>query len=548
MIDLVKNNPFRVLGVFSNARPADIVSNCDDMEAYLSVGQSVSFDLDFNNLLPTVARTNEMVAEAKRQINLPKDRLKHALFWLYKDSSSAHIVKYMKNGDFGNAIAVAEMDDTFSSLINKGVLAFMQEDYDSAVKNITTLIHDDDNNYRDDFVRAICGQAFSISEQELAELFIDSLLETISASTLMDVFNREGTSSDDVEYLRGKAVDEPLSFINNEIAKAKAVQQEDADANYRAATILMGSKIRNSLDAIKNLFGAGDLKYQMIADDLATTIMQCGINYFNNTDDDNDVEKALVIQEYALKIAVGRMCKDRCQKNLNTLNDIKKKRDFENTIGSDLTFIKDQLEQFGTKTDTIANAKNLVISCKPHLQSIKDALGATNDLYLKISSAVANNALGMIISVINSTQSLTSNITNGTLLSRVNEALSVMSIISSMDMTSQERNHYYTNKTTLDSIHLKLLQIGTSNGGGNSSGGCYIATMCYGDYDHPQVLVLRDFRDSILQQHSWGRAFVRFYYRHSPNWVEHLKDKKLINKIIRKTLDKFIILYKYAKK
>lgn len=32
----------------------------------------------------------------------------------------------------------------------------------------------------------------------------------------------------------------------------------------------------------------------------------------------------------------------------------------------------------------------------------------------------------------------------------------------------------------------------------NPSGGCYIATMVYGNYDHPQVMVLRDFRDSYL--------------------------------------------------
>ena len=83
---------------------------------------------------------------------------------------------------------------------------------------------------------------------------------------------------------------------------------------------------------------------------------------------------------------------------------------------------------------------------------------------------------------------------------------------------------------------------------GKINEGCYIATMCYGDYDHPQVMVLRDFRDSVLLQHDWGQSFVRFYYRNSPNWVEHLKGKRLINTIIRKLLDKFIILYKYVKK
>jgi len=71
--------------------------------------------------------------------------------------------------------------------------------------------------------------------------------------------------------------------------------------------------------------------------------------------------------------------------------------------------------------------------------------------------------------------------------------------------------------------------------------------MVYGDYDHPQVMVLRGFRDDVLMQHQWGRAFVKFYYRNSPTWVEYLKDKKMANDIIRKILDGFIKIYKHEK-
>ena len=74
--------------------------------------------------------------------------------------------------------------------------------------------------------------------------------------------------------------------------------------------------------------------------------------------------------------------------------------------------------------------------------------------------------------------------------------------------------------------------------------GCYIATMVYGSYEHSQVMVLRRFRDDVLQQNQFGRAFVRFYYRYSPTWVEHLKDKKWINNFIRTILDTFIKIYR----
>ena len=73
-----------------------------------------------------------------------------------------------------------------------------------------------------------------------------------------------------------------------------------------------------------------------------------------------------------------------------------------------------------------------------------------------------------------------------------------------------------------------------------SNGGCYIATMAYGDYDHPQVMELRRFRDDFLDKTIVGRRFIKFYYKYSPSLVERLKNKKNINLITRNGLDQFI--------
>jgi hypothetical protein len=74
----------------------------------------------------------------------------------------------------------------------------------------------------------------------------------------------------------------------------------------------------------------------------------------------------------------------------------------------------------------------------------------------------------------------------------------------------------------------------------DAGGGCYIATMVYGDYEHPQVIELRDFRDNTLQSSFFGRSFIKFYYKYSPKLVELLKSKKAVNKTIRTILDTFI--------
>ena len=74
----------------------------------------------------------------------------------------------------------------------------------------------------------------------------------------------------------------------------------------------------------------------------------------------------------------------------------------------------------------------------------------------------------------------------------------------------------------------------------SKSSGCYIATMAYGSYEHPQVVILRKFRDDILLNYLLGKLFVKLYYFTSPKIVYLLRNKILLNRIIRNILDKFI--------
>lgn len=76
------------------------------------------------------------------------------------------------------------------------------------------------------------------------------------------------------------------------------------------------------------------------------------------------------------------------------------------------------------------------------------------------------------------------------------------------------------------------------------SEGCYIATMAYGDYDHPQVKILRRFRDDVLLKSNGGRLFVNFYYWVSPKMVRVLSGHDAINQCIRRILDRMVEIVK----
>lgn len=82
---------------------------------------------------------------------------------------------------------------------------------------------------------------------------------------------------------------------------------------------------------------------------------------------------------------------------------------------------------------------------------------------------------------------------------------------------------------------------GTSDSSGSDSGtGCYIATMSYGSYNAPQVLILREFRDRFLDKFKAGRSFIAWYYRTSPPFVEKHRSKKWLHATLRVPLNVFV--------
>lgn len=89
---------------------------------------------------------------------------------------------------------------------------------------------------------------------------------------------------------------------------------------------------------------------------------------------------------------------------------------------------------------------------------------------------------------------------------------------------------------------------GGSESGGSDSGesdsGCYIATLAYGSYEAPKVMVLRRFRDRFLQRFSWGRSFISWYYRNSPSFVEKHRSKQWLHKVLRSMLNVLVFILK----
>jgi hypothetical protein len=67
---------------------------------------------------------------------------------------------------------------------------------------------------------------------------------------------------------------------------------------------------------------------------------------------------------------------------------------------------------------------------------------------------------------------------------------------------------------SLNPLGLRVNGSGGGGGGGSSGGGCVVATAAHGDYNAPEVRILRQFRDQFLLPRNGGRSAVRAYYEH----------------------------------
>ena len=60
---------------------------------------------------------------------------------------------------------------------------------------------------------------------------------------------------------------------------------------------------------------------------------------------------------------------------------------------------------------------------------------------------------------------------------------------------------------------------------------CFVATATMGDYNHPVVVQLRDFRDSYLIKKTWGLSFINWYYSNGPFLAKIIERNYFLKKL-----------------
>lgn len=400
-MNILRNNPYRLLGVYSNSPTKERLANHNRMKAFLKVGKPVSFPLDLPQYLSAIQRTEASVMDAEAQLTLPKDQLLYAQFWFVKATHLDEVAfNHLFAGEIDKAEEIWQKRDSASSLQNRIVCALMREDYRSAITCAEALYGN--LLYSNKFVSAILGTDGSADVGSLAFCFLDVLCDEVGANKLLPFITDDTWKS----HVEEKAVKPLVDSIQDAIAIARKSKGKGAEARLNAGEALR-ENTKSAFQQLKEFLASTDLQYQMIADKLGLEILQCGIDYYNDSEEPEAAHKAMSLQKYAQSIVEGKMAKDRCKENVDILQKIIDELPPSDVYAEDKA-IKEELRKYCKLPDKICHAVTLLNNTKPHVQSIKSKLGASNSYYLKISTQIVGNALINIIAEVNEAQSILS--------------------------------------------------------------------------------------------------------------------------------------------
>lgn len=452
-MNIINTNPYRQLGVYSTSAQKEIVANQGKMKAFLKVGRSVTFPLDLQGVLPAITRNEDIVAEANSKLTLPAEQLKYAQFWFAKYTQIDEIAcGKLITGDVDGAIEIWNKKLTVSSLQNLLVCSLIRNQFGNAIGYAQNLY----SSYGHEFVKMVLGDNALATSENLAHNFLDVLCDEYKPNQFLGFI----TNQDWKEYVGNKSTKPLLSKISSAIDVCKSSKGKGATARYNAGNKLMNDT-KADLAQLKQFVSSSNLQYQMLADKLGLEILQCGIDYYNDSTVQDAARKAMILQQYAQSIVVGKMAKDRCNENVDILTKIIAELPPSQVFDEDRA-IKEELKKFCTLPDKICYSVNLLNATKPHLQAIKTKMGASNSYYLKISTQVVGNALHNVIEEVNALQNdpkfqlnMTVDIVAAlaSLKSVLRSAWDATTLMDSFDMESDFKNDRYNeNRRTLSNM------------------------------------------------------------------------------------------------
>ena len=328
------NNPFRIIGVPSNSGLKIIQKNLSKLKAFSKLGKAVEFDFDFPFLnLEVVDRSSDVISKVESRILLDENKLKYSLFW-FQDVSSfdsialANLIK----GDSDKALEIWTKSMKSGEVNSKNFSAFNNA---STLLLLLQLESSKTDRFKNDNVSiSKLKQALDHKIKLIkSDFFVDFCLslgvksdvnstqiQLVFTETLLDILNQNFTNKQLLELVSGldasfsesvnnSLVKQPLSKVKDEINTAVAALKSNVKEGLTIGKLLIKNTV-SDLRYLKETLGENHYNYESLADKLCNQILQCGINCFNETSDD---QAYMSSYKYALSIAPNEKSKTRAK-------------------------------------------------------------------------------------------------------------------------------------------------------------------------------------------------------------------------------------------
>lgn len=405
-MELIQNNPYRIAGILSNATERELQKQKAKIKAYTKVGKEIKSDFDFQ-ILGNIDRTEDLVNKAFSNVEQNQDKVNYSLFWfLIASPFDKTAIEYLKNGNEEKALEIWGKVTTdkdvnsknFSAFNNLGTYKLLSRDKSDIKTGIEAKIKLIESDFFESFVHSVADETYTIDNQKQSEKLIDELLtqfkNQFSSSDTLQLFS--GCNGTTQKYLSKKFTEEPLHKIESQIESCKKKRKANKGSAYEFGLRLF-TNTKDDLSLLKSLLGTSDLKYKAVADQLANEIMQCGIDYFNecqeNDSSENYLESSQKLTKLADSIAVGKLAKDRAKDSLTTLEEMKD-RELNQAIAI-LSSIKLAYEKAISEIDAQVSAMRMTMSYNQTINYSKVDKMKANCLDWSKVVEVASNGISM---------------------------------------------------------------------------------------------------------------------------------------------------------
>ncbi|MDA8572409.1 hypothetical protein N9K85_03800 [Flavobacteriaceae bacterium] len=308
-MQLISNNPFRILGVKANASLSDRNQQANLIAQYLKIGQSAKLDLDITPPLEPLTRTKELIDLQASRIFSTEDKILHSLFWFVEANGIDKIaLKHLTGSkDIHKALSDFEKGcrgfvvspESYSAILNHStlqIIAYKQhKDLDklkSAIANKFDIITNKKTLAQ--IKDLVASDGINTDFQKILELTMSMVKELLNElvpsentdKLLLDIFK-----SNTVIYpvLKNQVIEALLDKVSAKVDKAENEMKIILHGTYQnsmiSAGVTLGKRLiketKKTLKEIEVLLGKSDPIYIEAMDKVFSQVNFHGILPFN---------------------------------------------------------------------------------------------------------------------------------------------------------------------------------------------------------------------------------------------------------------------------